>query len=288
MRLSVAHVEVVHGCQLRCVGCINSITKPKIVPTSLEDVRRIFSNIDCVESVALLRLFNYGEPILHPELPAVIEIARTVPNWKVGCLELSTNGQFKNRSRLSDIIRTRGVDTLIVSCDGNGTPEDYEKLRPPGKWTTLMSFMTDAAELRDEFAPKMALIARSCVKRGSDMRRWREALPKGWVPEFRGWMALPDAPNVTGLRFKQGKGSCYFVQGDQLYVDSDGMVIPCCAHPRAAELGSLMDTPLSEIWPEQAVFSKSLEERREGVCARCEFGPKENPGQSYEGLTSML
>ena len=30
--LFVAHIDVVHGCQLRYVGCPNSVLQPKVVP----------------------------------------------------------------------------------------------------------------------------------------------------------------------------------------------------------------------------------------------------------------
>ncbi|MGL6290779.1 MAG: hypothetical protein ACRC2H_08850, partial [Silanimonas sp.] len=44
--LFVAHIDVVHGCQLRCVGCPNSVLQPKVVPVERAFFERMLGNID--------------------------------------------------------------------------------------------------------------------------------------------------------------------------------------------------------------------------------------------------
>ena len=65
----VAHIDVVHGCQLRCVGCPNSLLQPKIVPVEPAFFARMLGNVD-VERIHTLRLFNFGEPLLTSACPS--------------------------------------------------------------------------------------------------------------------------------------------------------------------------------------------------------------------------
>jgi radical SAM protein with 4Fe4S-binding SPASM domain len=74
-----------------------------------------------------------------------------------------------------------------------------------------------------------------------------------------------------------GQGLCVFQSyGHQLYVDFDGTVVPCCAHPRAAELGSLKHHRLSEILASDTrrAFRTALAARTpdSGICATCAWG----------------
>ena len=67
----LAHLDIVHGCQLRCVGCPNSTLLPKVSEVSEADFVAILRNID-VQRIHLLRLFNFGEPLLHRRLSALL------------------------------------------------------------------------------------------------------------------------------------------------------------------------------------------------------------------------
>jgi len=61
------HFDVVHGCQLRCVGCPNSTLKPKIKTIDPDFFGTCLRNID-VQQIHTFRLFNFGEPLLHKQL----------------------------------------------------------------------------------------------------------------------------------------------------------------------------------------------------------------------------
>lgn len=109
----------------------------------------------------------------------------------------------------------------------------------------MTEFLDRAAQLRDQFAPQMQLITRSaCNPEPAEHRqRWRDLLEsKGLTPEFRRWMAPPDAlVNMTGRTIVVPAGVCGFMQEasefkehpwsgqiNLLYVDADGTVVQCC------------------------------------------------------------
>ena len=119
--LFVAHIDVVHGCQLRCVGCPNSVLQPKVVPVEPAFFARMLANID-VERIHTLRLFNFGEPLLHKRLS---ELVAMIPKqaWTVQEVEISTNAQKVHWDDFERVLAANVVTRLVVSADGDGTPD---------------------------------------------------------------------------------------------------------------------------------------------------------------------
>ena len=292
------HLDIVGGCQLRCVGCPNSTLAPKVKQASLSSLDKILSNID-VEHVHTLRLFNFGEPLLHEHFSQVLEKLRS-QCWAAEEVEISTNAQHVYWGDFETALKTRMLTKLVVSCDGDGSPDLYERLRPPSKWSKLIDFLERTKRLRDKWHPDLKLTTRSVVEKACDMENWRNVVePRGWTAEFRTWKALPEAKeNKTGRELTVPQGICTFVapserfnhryygELNQLYVDWDGTIVPCCVHPRAADFGSLERTPFSELagGRKKQEFLSMMERDRSSmpVCGQCEYGPPEAPGPSFD------
>lgn len=284
-RLELLHFDIVDGCQLRCLGCPNSalIRKPSFISPEL--FRRCIRHLD-VDRVNVIRLYSFGEPLLHPELETLGRILRDESPFEIGLVELSTNAQSKSYHRIEALTELGVLDRLAISCDGDGTPASYESLRPPAKWEQLMAFLAFARELGQR-APALEIIARSVIRSPEDARRWRDVLgPFGVTPEFRGWKYLPESSrNLTGRTIKMGAGVCFHVgERERLFVNHKGEVVPCCIHPRAGVLGDLGETTHSAILagPQRRKFVDLMVHDRASmpVCSTCEFGPADNPGPS--------
>jgi radical SAM protein with 4Fe4S-binding SPASM domain len=245
--------------------------------------RQCLENID-VKLVTLFRLFNFGEPLLHPELEEIFRSLLDSPlqtHW----IEISTNAQSNAEDKLEAIVAMGGLNLLTISCDGDGTPEKYEALRPPGKWSKLMSFLGFARNLAKHY-PSLHLKARCVIEQPEDKTRWQEILrPFGVVPEFRGWLQLPDSlMDKARDSVPMGTGGCAIAsEARTLYVDHQGNVVPCCFHPNAAFLGNLSMNRYSDLFwgPKRMAFLEALRLRRAEmrVCNRCDMGadPKVSP-----------
>lgn len=283
--ITVLHFDIVHGCQLKCVGCPNSTLASKVTRIEPSLFGACLKNID-VDHVAIFRLFNYGEPLLHHDLPGIFDQLQQAPAFSIGHLELSTNAQLVRWDQLEEVLRRRRLSRLVVSCDGDGTPASYERMRPPAKWEKLIEFLARARELRDRFCPEMDLMTRTVIFDDADMTRWGELLsPLGWRPEFRRWMNLVGASeNLSGRDWHTGEGLCHFVGPLVLvYADADGTVVPCCAHPGAGDYGNLATEKWSDIYrgAKRREFVRRLVHDRGSldVCAKCEFGATTDLGQ---------
>lgn len=200
------------------------------------------------------------------------EISRQ--RWKAHEIELSTNAQFVRWPVLEEALCLGILTRLVVSCDGDGTPEDYERLRPPSRWSKLVEFLTKAAAIRDRWQPNLELITRTICTTAEGQQRWSAFLtPLGWTPEFRGWLTLPEAASQIEDN-RGGTGVCNYLRTPaSLFVTADGDVVPCCEHPKAAVLGNLKSQPLSHIMTGAA--RRELAERLAmgrgavPVCNRC-------------------
>jgi MoaA/NifB/PqqE/SkfB family radical SAM enzyme len=272
-KIQTLGVDVVHGCQLRCIGCPNSSLKPDIRHMPPADFAACLGNLD-VRAVKLFRLFNYGEPMLHPDLPGLLVI---IPRqrYRIRQVEISTNAQVHRFDMLAEVFKTGVLDTLVVSCDGDGTPGEYERLRPPARWDRLLQFLARSRELRDAYSPATRLMTRTICETPQGRRRWSDVLgPLGYVPEFRGWLYLSDAVGAPcGPPLPAENGMCVFLQQRTLFVDYDGTVVTCCCHPRAGMLGNLKESTYSQILagPLRRRFLHRLETNRKAmpICGTC-------------------
>jgi radical SAM protein with 4Fe4S-binding SPASM domain len=269
-------IDIVHGCQLRCIGCPNSILLPKVKYMSLKDSR-----------VMCLRLFNFGEPLLHHDVPGILNI---IPKqlFEVGLVEISTNAQVQDFPMLAEIFKTGMLDRLVVSCDGDGTKDEYERLRPPAKWEKLIEFLTKAKEYRDACSKKTRLVTRNIVEDDKHKQRWIELLePLGFTPHCRPWIRLPGSKKYPLDGDPRAiDGLCQYMQKKNLYVDYDGTVVPCCVHPRAGVLGNLMDSKYSEIYRSNSRrdFVEQLRNHRKdmAICGKCDERPRGNELQRFK------
>jgi len=295
--LHTFQMDIVHGCQLRCVGCPNSTIMDKVRRISLDDFSTCLANVD-VAHVKYFRLFNFGEPLLRTDLTGIFKVIAAQP-WTAEETEISTNAQWCDWEDLESALALGVLDRLVVSCDGDGTPQQYERLRPPGKWHKLIEFLERAADIQQRVAPDLSLVTRTIVEDSTAIQRWNDILlPRGWTPEFRDWKVLPESQeNRTGRPLSVPQDICTFVAPSdqfqeqyhgglhQLYVDAQGTVIPCCAHPSAADLGNLKQSRVTELMVNEArkAFVQRLATDRKNVpvCNECEFGPPAAPGKSF-------
>jgi MoaA/NifB/PqqE/SkfB family radical SAM enzyme len=275
-RIAKLGFDIVHGCQLRCVGCPNSTLAPKVHRIQVADFERCLDNLDVAE-VELFRLFNFGEPLLHHDIAGILAAIGRRKALRIGLVEISTNAQYHDFDALAAALDTGVLGRLVVSCDGDGTPEEYERLRTPSRWPKFIEFLRRAKELRDRRGHYTQLLTRSVCTTEEGRRRWIEVLrPLGWEPEFRGWLYLPEsAVNMTGRAPRVPEGVCQYLRGPTLYVDYDGTVVPCCVHPRAGVLGNLKVQRYSEIYQGTArgemMVTMQQERRAMRICGQCEF-----------------
>ncbi len=141
-----------------------------------------------------IAFWQWGEPLLHPRLPEMIDLAS---RRRILCL-LSTNGQTRlERGRLRDLVRS-GVDLLIVSIDG-ASQGSYESFRRGGRLELAREFVRRVVAERTSLGRARPLVnVRAIATRASE----------------------PDLPLVRRLARRDG-ADLFSVKSVSLYYDDD-------------------------------------------------------------------
>jgi MoaA/NifB/PqqE/SkfB family radical SAM enzyme len=107
-------VELTNFCNLRCPVCpvgTKDLTRP---PLAMEVGRfeRLMAEVG--PYLLVLALWAWGEPLLHPQLERILQIARQYPTATL----LSTNGQNLDDERVQQALTRQPPTYLIVAIDG--------------------------------------------------------------------------------------------------------------------------------------------------------------------------
>ncbi|MDL2259335.1 radical SAM protein [Deltaproteobacteria bacterium OttesenSCG-928-K17] len=137
-------VEISGRCNLRCPACPRGRKQPfenrDGGQMSLDAFRLVAAKIKAEDPMAAnLQLYQWGEPLLNPDLPAMIELARDNE------LPVSISSNLNVERDLEPVIAA-GPDWFRASLSGCGP--DYEKTHAGGKWARVRRQMDRLAELK--------------------------------------------------------------------------------------------------------------------------------------------
>jgi radical SAM protein with 4Fe4S-binding SPASM domain len=107
-------VELTNFCNIHCPVCpagTGELTR-KPLAMSLDLFDRLMKEVG--PYLFTLALWAWGEPLLHPEIEAILRLVRKYP----AAVLLSTNGQNLNQKRILEAIQKYPPTYLIVAVDG--------------------------------------------------------------------------------------------------------------------------------------------------------------------------
>jgi molybdenum cofactor biosynthesis enzyme MoaA len=150
--LSRTHLEQIHLeaswlCNLDCPLCVKKSERKNLKSPpyhiDLGTWEALFDNLERngVRHVGCLHIEGRGDPLMHPNLPKVIEIFRS--RYPTSYVAITTNGNFRFNQELLEV----GLSVLRVSVDG-AWPENYAIYRRDGDLNKCLRFMNDAAVAR--------------------------------------------------------------------------------------------------------------------------------------------
>jgi MoaA/NifB/PqqE/SkfB family radical SAM enzyme len=142
-------IDVSGSCNLRCISCprgnLETHAKPGFM--SAEVFGRVLDKITREDPLAgAVALYNWGEPLLNPELPEIVEIC----NARGVNAAISSNLSLKKD--FSPVIRARPT-WFRVSTSGYGP--SYEVTHTGGKWGLFLSNMRKLRDCREKYHPEM-------------------------------------------------------------------------------------------------------------------------------------
>lgn len=165
-------VDIVGVCNLKCLACPRASRAPGPGKSGLMPLATFRAVLDKIlaESpfVGNLQLYQWGEPVLHPQLPEIIEYAR-----ERGVL-CAISSNLNAEADYARIVAAR-PEWLRISASGWG--DDYEIAHTRGHWPRFIAHLREVARLRRALHPSMKIELYYHLYRhslGEGLERFRE------------------------------------------------------------------------------------------------------------------
>jgi len=273
--------DIAARCNLRCRYCsLDHDAATASMP--LELFTRVLDEISDRRRfrVTRIQLHHGADPLLHPQLADVLG-ALAERKGRAGFPEtrLLTNAMLLQGARRDAIFESGGIDFIRFSIDG-GTPEDFERMRPPAKWDRVAGNVEAFLEENEARGKPLRTGMISLFDRVPETLHPRfEALSKRvdhYMPRMpHRWdgsadLDLPPPPEIP-------PGLCMFVLV-QVVVRYDGSVLPCCNDLNArGPVGNLAESTLYDIvrGPERERLARLMKQGKRceiDLCRNCDIG----------------
>ena len=274
------YLEITTCCNLSCSFCPG--TKRPAAFLSPENFRTLAAKLRPYGEYLYLHVM--GEPLLHPQLPQLLEICRALGFRAT----LTTNGTLlpKKQGALLCAPALRKVSVSLHSFEANeagdfsayltGCTDFARAAKGAGVLTDFRLWNLDGAQTKGLHD-----------RNGEILTHLHAAFPDDWQKNTWGWR-LEDGVFVSfGERFdwpderaeERGRtGRCRALR-DQIAVLSDGTVVPCCLdHEGALALGNLFRQDLADMLaaPLARAMREGFErgERAAPLCRRCGYAER--------------
>ena len=282
---AIVYIEPTNACNCNCIICPRTNMTRRVGMMQMGLFRGIIDQLAAAGG-ADVRLFNFGEPLLHPQLPRMVRYCRDA---RLN-VRFQTNGILLT-DEMSAALLDAGLTYLGVSVNAL-TPEEYGVMRP--------GFAFD--DVRD----KVRRFKRAAMARGQDVHvhvnahivaEDRESRRDDIVRFAHEWGDSADSLSVSGIsaydgieypvpssRAATGAASCKPDEAvvcrepfDRLVIKWDGRATPCCAdYDAVCVVGDLRTDSLLDVWNSSAMadLRRTVAERRYGESPLCRTCPK--------------
>ena len=153
---AVVRLETTNACNARCVICPHREMRRPI--TTMQDGLYAQLIDECAAAGCReVHLHNFGEPLLDKHLEDRIAYAKQKGIRRV---RIFCNGSLLSPDRARRLIEA-GLDEVKVSFDG-ATREEFERIRTPLKFDTVVQNVVELVKLRDALRSKLRVHVACC------------------------------------------------------------------------------------------------------------------------------
>lgn len=138
--LAELHLDIVSGCNLRCVMCDweSRIPRNQVMPPGVfADIASTCSGL----GVKRLHIGVCGEPSIHPAFPWLVEVTK---EYSFGVM-ITTNLSMPLTPDMKAALQS--VNRLIVSCDA-ATAQIYERIRCGGSFNRFLANLRELCDTK--------------------------------------------------------------------------------------------------------------------------------------------
>ncbi len=281
-----AILEPSSRCNLSCKMCWRSLYGVNRVESDMpyNNFKDIIDKIG--DSLIFVVLWNYGEPLLNPDINKMVEYC----SRKGIITVLSTNGILLKQKKSLELFNA-GLKYLIICVDA-GSEDVYQKYRGAVKLSEIQNNISRACRLKRESKSKFPIIElQFIIMKGNEHQ----------VDDFYSMAVFLGADMVSLKKFSALRRSgslnefmplnseyildCYKkawpirknlcpVPWQSLVINSDGSVLPCCSdYFSTQKFGNIFEEDIRAVWNnnEYVEFRRQIKHniRFIGICCDC-------------------
>jgi radical SAM protein with 4Fe4S-binding SPASM domain len=254
-RLVSANFEVTNACNLSCTIC--PVNQGMRRPRARQDLASFVRFLDRNPGLEFVLLFQWGEPLLVKELPAMIAAATARGIQTM----ITTNGTLLTEEWCRRLLDA-GLTRLTLSVDGD--PETHRRIRGV-ELEPLRQNLLRLKRMRDERGSPLAIDVSMVVNDATEAK---------WGEVRRAWKGVADRIQaIPQFMSRKRVHACREPNRGSLVVLADGRVTVCCADPEGdAVVGHVDEAPLQQILNngKMRAFRRAHFRRRfPAICADC-------------------
>ena len=286
-------IEPTNFCNLKCPLCPTGagLLGRKKASLGFNDFKKIFDQF--VPYIIHLRLWNWGEPLLNPEIYKMISYAKKHDVF----VNTSTNSFFLTRENARKIVES-GLDELIISLDG-ASEGTYKKYRKKGSFSSVVEAMkTIVAEKKMQKSKTPSIKMQFIIMKHNEheiAKAIKLAKEIGVNSIFFKTVGMMDVSVYEPLNDylplkkefrrdgrineKKARNFCDYLW-EEATINVDGSVVPCCRDSHNGyTFGNIFKEPFKNIWNNKRYveFRKQVlnDKSKIGLCNDCQGSKKE-------------
>ena len=233
-------LETTNICNLDCVHCGRPLMGDKTGILDWSIFVKVLKELE-KENCPSLKLNWRGEPLIHPLLPEMIEVAKK--RAKIVEVQINTNAQLLTKQK-SKRLAQAGLDRIIISADGI-TKQTYEKIRINASWEKLIENLSFLVCLPNR--PKIRIQTCEMPQNASEIPRFLDFW-KPYADEVVIHTSFDPMKRKDPLLKRKIKKQCPQLW-QRLVVAWNGDIHPCCVDwASKGILGNIKNTTLKEVW----------------------------------------
>lgn len=253
-----AKIEPTNECDLTCPYCGRARLSGPTGLISTEDFGRVIGELE--ESLFMVGLQLWGEPLLHPELYKMVRIAH-----RAGIATyISTNLVHMDRDSMGAIFEA-GLDLLTIALDA-ATPESYRRMKPGGDFGRVVENVKALVSLRRSMGQRAPSIALQMIVTSfneaeiTSFRRLARSLgvdhidckPLVDVPD-EVWLPRSETHRFISYKKHSRRPRACWYPWCVAIVGCDMKMVPCCARPIGVTLSDLREEDFRSAWNGKAM-----------------------------------
>ncbi len=278
----IIYIDPTNICPLRCPLCPTGLRLQgrKTGFMKFSTCKKIIDQLK--DSLFFVRLYNWGEPLLNPEIFKMIDY---ISSNKIGSI-ISTN-LLVDKEILGNLVNS-SLDYLIVSLDGT-SKISYEKYRKGGDFEKVLKNLKILVQLNPSFKIEWLFIINKYNQKEMDEAKHLAKELKIDILHFSPTFDCLSASKMNDRGkeiYKEFKidysfplaSYCNWIYSRMVF-NWDGSVAPCCALDDSKfDFGNIFKNSVEEIWNNKKyqlarkIFKYNLKHKYPNfICSRCIF-----------------